>query len=762
MGTDIPITLEEFLAALGPADFAKAAATLPRHQNLPDEKVKSRLLNELINHAAIRKRLELLPVQEVAAVFQEAVLNGGCISLNQTQGNSASNGALPPELIKDMLELYFLGSVEYRQSTNGTVHEVPHVTVFPEIASAYLRNARPVLPPIFELENASEQFADSVEFFMEKSRDDQFSLQECSSEEFVSWARAAEFPIPGPDTYLPCLHAVLKGERLEERLSQLEHKPFKPWATLTEKERCRRAIVHLITNGECPLAEAYGKKLVHLLRTLEERHWFVPSAISQLLVLEEIKSGQWISELSVDELSAQLKKAFYPVLRLTGVLETARSRGKSVADRLTRDGVQALSQRIDWNHWERLAKARRRGEASGTASELEESSYLAEASGLLWEGSFEGFSNDLKKFYLSISSSPLPLTRKGDPVRRAIKLAAEASELKVETVDFLIRFGQVLKQLGNDEGSLRPGKNARSFFDEWAPEHARAVANFFWNETFDDGPIAEDLRELKRLFVLEYLGQARNGEFARLAEFWDWLEENPSQEKTAQQWRRYVDEDDEVLHSITLSIARPLGWMGLVHCSPTIDESQFVRLSPEGRSWLVNHRFEEKPRSENPAAKMTCNGLTMQCDLGLPFDLQCTFTKFAELAMSGDYSEFHFSESRLKGSVLEGGDPNELPALFSDCGVDLSEALTVLLDHVLAQVNAMSIGAASGFIEVESESLAKQVIRDDSLSSMILRCEGRILILRPGLSVKAAAAQLNKAGYPVVWEHLLDSDSGPP
>ncbi|MDP6503082.1 MAG: hypothetical protein QF886_05670, partial [Planctomycetota bacterium] len=63
MGTDIPITLEEFLAGLGPADLARAAATLPRHQNLSEDKVRFRLLNDLINHAAIRKRLDLLPVQ---------------------------------------------------------------------------------------------------------------------------------------------------------------------------------------------------------------------------------------------------------------------------------------------------------------------------------------------------------------------------------------------------------------------------------------------------------------------------------------------------------------------------------------------------------------------------------------------------------------------------------------------------------------------------------------------------------------------------
>jgi hypothetical protein len=428
-----------------------------------------------------------------------------------------------------------------------------------------------------------------------------------------------------------------------------------------------------------------------------------------------------------------------------------------VADRLTRDGVQALSQRIDWNHWERLAKARRRGEASGTASELEESSYLAEASGLLWEGSFDGFSNDLKKFYLSISSSPLPLTRKGEPVRRGIQLAAEASELKVETVDFLIRCGQVIKQLGDDEGSLRPGKKARSFFDEWAPEHARAVANFFWNETFDDGPIAEDLRELKRLFVHEYLGEARNGEFARLAEFWDWLEENPSQEKTAQQWRRYVDEDDEVLHSITLSIARPLGWLGLVHCSPTIDESQFVRLSPEGRSWLINHRFEEIPRSENPAAKFTCNGLTMQCDLGLPFGFQCTIAKYAELTMNGDYSEFRFSKSRLKESVLNGNDPNELIGLLANNGGALSDELSGLLSSVLGQINAQTLGSASGFLEFESEGLADKLMRDDALSSLVLRRAGKVIILRPDLSLPSVAGQLNEAGYPVVWGHLKDS-----
>ncbi|MDP6112030.1 MAG: hypothetical protein QGG53_09195, partial [Planctomycetota bacterium] len=102
--------------------------------------------------------------------------------------------------------------------------------------------------------------------------------------------------------------------------------------------------------------------------------------------------------------------------------------------------------------------------------------------------------------------------------------------------------------------------------------------------------------------------------------------------------------------------------------------------------------------------------------------------------------------------------PNQLPALFSSFGVEPSGALAALLNRVLAQVNAMSIGAASGFIEVESEELAEQISRDGSLSAMILRREGRILIFRPGLSMKSAAAQLNKAGYPVVWEHLADSD----
>ncbi|MDP6355315.1 MAG: hypothetical protein QF473_09455 [Planctomycetota bacterium] len=756
MGTDIPITLEEFLAGLGPADLARAAATLPRHQNLSEDKVRFRLLNDLINHAAIRKRLDLLPVQEVANVFQEAVLNGGRLSLTQAHGSSG-NGRLPPELLEDMLEQYFLGSVDHGQSVNGRIHEEPRVQVFPEIASAWLRNARPVLPPVFALENAAEPFADSVEFFMEKAREDQFSLQECSFEEFAFWVRSSEFPVAAPEAHLPCLHAVLKGERLEERLSQLEHKPFKPWDTLTEKERCRRALVHLVTNGESSLAAAYGRKLVQLLRTLEERHWFVPSAISHLLVLEEVKSGQWVSDLSLEELSAQLKTAFYPILRLTGVLETARSRGESVADRLTRDGVQALSQRIDWNHWERLAKVRRPGEISVPAQETEESSYLAEASGLVWEGSFDGFLSHLKKLYLAISVSDIPLTRKGEPDRRAIRRAAQAASLTVELAEFLIRFGQVLKHLESGSGRLLPGNSAQSFIDEWAPEQARAVASFFWNETFDDGPIAEDLRELKRVFITEYLGQARNGEFARLSEFWDWLEECPSQEKTAQRWRRYVDEDDEVLHSITVSMARPLGWLGLVHCSPTIDESQFVRLSPEGRSWLVNHRFEEQAGPKNSEGEIVSDGLSLRCDLGLPFDFLRRLSTFSTLSLEERYCDFLFTEERLKEAVLEGGNPNQLPALFSNFGVEPSDALAALLNRVLAKINAMGIEAASGLIEVESEELAEQISRDGSLSAMILRREGRILIFRPGLSMKSAAVQLNKKGYPVVWEHLADS-----
>ena len=757
MGTDIPITLEEFLAALGPADFARAAATLHRHQNVPDDKVRSRLLNELINHAAIRKRLELLPVQAVANVFQEAVLNGGCLDLDKVTGVSVDKGGLPPELLKDILERYFLGSICYRQLTNGSVHEVPYVMVFPEIASAYLRNARPELPPVFALDNAGEPFADSVEFFMEKARDDQFSLQECSFDEFATWARDANFPVTEPDAYLPCLHVVLKGERFEERLSQLEHRPFKPWDTLTEKERCRRALVHLITNRECPLVAEFGRKIVHLMRTLEEWHWFVPSAISQLLVLEEIKSGQWTIDHSPEDLTRQLEQVFYPILRLTGVLETARSRGKSIALRLTRNGVQALSQRTDWNHWKRLAKARRRGVASDTASELEESSHLATASGLLWEGSFSGFSTNLKRLYLAMSSRHLPLTRKGEAVRRKMKITAGASGLTVESADFLIRFGKALNHFENAGTGLRPGSSAGSFFDGWAPEHAKAVANFFWNETFDDGPIAEDLRELKRLFVQEFLGQARNGEFARLSEFWDWLEENPSQESTAKQWRRYVDEDDEVLHSISLAMARPLGWLGLVHCSPTIDESQFVRVSPEGRAWLVNHRFDEQLRAENIPEEMSCQGLTLQCDLGLSFSMQCTLSKFAELTLDGGYSKFQFSESRLNNSVLNGDDPNELIAIFSNYGLALSIELSALLDGVLAQVNAKTLSPSSGFIEFESEGLADQLMRDDSLSSLILKREGRVIILRPGLSLPAVATQLNEAGYPVVWGHVKDS-----
>jgi len=773
-------TLEQFVYALSPAEFARASAVLLQGRALPESEARGLLLRELEGYPSIRRRLELMPVRRVTELFTQAVLAGGYLAW-ETVHTGASG---PADAVRPLLEQYFLGTVgvpDWRPI--GLDGAGPHLVVFAEITISWLRNAPPDRPGLFALENCAESFMTAIDEALADAprgpvvhgSDDQRQAFETRARELLLSHRTCSQDCQAAAAQLL---TIVSGERLLERLAQVERRPFHRWDALSDRERCLRAFTHLVTRAEDAsedgrLRVRFAKGIVGTIRRLEAGRWYAPDTIVHLTLLEELRedlSAGSLGESSSEEAQAPsefgelvrgMRQAFYPLLRHSGVLEHAVAGGKIVAERLTRDGIAALSHRLDWKHWQKLDRARgalpRHDEPDDVSGEDaiagdQDSSYVSLQPGQPWEDRLSRFSADVKRLLLAVIGVPVSPTRKGRPARSQLRKLRKFLDWQEDYVELMFDFVVVsgLTAVGKGLGRYVPSRAAVDFLDGDPRGRGRAIAAFFWQESDDEGPISEDLRELKRVFVQDFLGAARNGEFARLGAFWDWLSEAPSQQRVASQWKRYVGDDDEALRSIVVSMVRTLAWLGLAQVSPDVDQPEFVRLSPAGDEWLVRYRFEERfATGDAPDAgiKFEDNNRLI-ADLDLPFHVLAEIALFTEPVSLADQPQFLLDEEHLRETVRSGEDPGPFRDLLLDhaAGPAPAEAME-MLQMVQGESERVSLQPAAGFLEIGDPELAERIAADPDFSRLIAAKAGEYLILRHEVGLELALEKLHRAGH---------------
>jgi len=771
-------TLEQFVTSLSPAEFARASAALLQGRALPEAEARESLLQELAGYPSIRRRLELIPVRRAAELFSQAVLAGGYLPWERVQ----SGASVPADAVRPLLEQYFLGTVgvpDWRPI--GLDRSGPHLIVFPEVTISWLRNAPPERPGLSALENCAESFMAAIdEALAEAPRGLVVHGPDDRRHFFEEYAREIPYRHPGcsQDRHgvADQLLAIATGERLMERLAQFERRPFHRWDMLADRERCLRVFTHLVTRPEDStedgkLRAQFAKGIVQTIRRLEASRWYAPDTIIHLTLLEELREdlladGRLESSprggrgpSAFGELVAGMRQAFYPLLRHSGVLEHAVSGGETVAERLTRDGIAALSPRLDWRHWQKLDRARRAPSRQDRADAVEgappadrDTAYVPLQPGQPWEDRLSRFPADVKRLLLATISVPVSPTRKGRLARsqlRELRKLLDWQEDYVELMfDFVAASGLVAASTGL--GRYTPSRAAVGFLDGDDPGHGRAVAAFFWQESDDEGPISEDLRELKRVFAQDFLGAAEAGEFARLTAFWDWLSEAPSQQRVANQWRRYVGDDDEALLSIVVSMARTLTWLGMAQVSPDIDQPEFVRLSPAGNEWLVRYRFEERFGAGHVQGK----GVKFEeddrliADLDLPFQALAEIALFTELVSVADQPQFLLNEGRLRKVVRSGEDPGRFCELLVVHAVEsVPPNAMEMLRGVQEESGKLLLQPASGFLRIGDPDLAERIAAGTGLAGLIAARAGEYLILRDDADLEFVLKELHRAGY---------------
>ncbi|MBI2191343.1 MAG: hypothetical protein HYU36_05105 [Planctomycetes bacterium] len=777
-----PQTLAQKIHALNTEELARVAASLLQGRPLPVEEAADRLFHDLVSFPAIERRLDLLPLPDAAAALRQAALSGGCLPLRHLDGRLAGE----PQALRDLLEHYFLGTVgmpDWRPLPVLPPAE-PFLMVFPEVAISFLRNDPPELPRLFALPRPAESFSEAVDRLLVEIPGDASagSLPGERPDLAVQVRRLLVRP-PGPSSHpeddIRCLAAVLSGERALERLALVEHRPFRPWNVLSDRERCGRLFLHLLasTRGDA-LWERFARRLVLVVRSLETDRWYHPRTLEHLVVLEELREeieiGQGRTRAdsgpgsglaaeppwgTLPDLLRGLEDAFHSALSYSGILETAVSGGRTVAERITGDGMAALAHRIDWAAWARLrtflehpasyGQARHAADSTPSPAATDEP-YLTLPPGRSAELRFPRFEQDLRRLLLAIVANPFSPTRRGKPARYQIRRVRKVFGWPEDYTEFLFEFAMSQELLGLHpvSGDFTPSAVAPDFLDRDAAARARAAAACFWQASFDEGPISENLRELKHLFAREFLGRAGPCQFARIDLFWDWLQEEPVQQRLAQHWRRYVDDDAEVLLSISLWMARTLAWLGLAEASPDALRPDLLRLSQAGRLGLLQHRFEfpaASPLETGRSLEFGCDGLIV-ASLELPFEAQADLCRFTHaLSLEGPL-RFRLDEDKLAEAARQGEDPACLARLLESCAPPDPRFLEPVR-RVLAKLDAIEVRPASGYLRFRDPETARRVHDLPALKPFIEASWDGGLILRPRTSLQQVLQVLHEHGF---------------
>lgn len=776
----VPQTLEQLIHSLAPKELARASASLLNGRPVAGDDAKDRLFGELAGFRAIQHRLELVPVREVAEAYEEAILAGGYLPFSNIR--ERFSGA--PDAWRNLLEQYFLGTVgEPDWSPIGLRSQEPYLIAFPEITISYLRNAPVVAPRLFELRNSGGEFMAALD---EVTAECRAEIAHAETDGAALRERIAEilgdYRICGDDgAAVSQVVAVVTGERLLERLAQIEHRAFRPWETLSDRERSLRVLTHLITwpaDGPTEqLKRELGRRVINSVRSLEAGRWYAPGSVSFLALLETLREelsrapsagsgdgGRTDAWASADlaGLAADLQATFHSMLCNSGILETADSRGKTVAERPVPEGLAALSHRVDWQNWEKLKRARQSPDASGREALPddpspdrpvgEEGPYLDLPPGQPWECRLEQFLGDVKRLLLALISIPVPSTRKGRPVRLKFRKLLGLLGWDEEYGNLVFEFadGAGLAMWNEALGRYLPTREAVRFLDGGGAEGGRPIAAHFWQGGLDEGPISENLREVKHVFVQEFLGRAEGGQFVSLRTFWDWLSDTPAQHRVARRWSQYVDEDREILNSITLTIAQTLTRMGLADASPQGEEPEFLRLSSPGRAWLVHYRFEEPLVSlVRSSAKLAFDGNgSILAPMEMPFELLAELALLARLQTMDSHARFIASESCLAEAIRQGEDPRRLLAIVEESSDGkVPPSLAEMLERVRAQALEVELQGASGFLRIPDAQTAQALASGSDLAPQIAASAGEYLILRRGVDLAQVLGWLHERGY---------------
>jgi hypothetical protein len=772
-------TLEEFVHRLTAKGLERAASALLHGRPLPEQEAKESLLREFVGYPSIQRRVEMLPVQEVTTLFRQAVAAGGYLPWTSARTGLSTSA----ETVREVLEQYFLGTVgvpDWRPI--GLVDTTAHLIVFPEIAISWLRNAPPQRPRLFSLESDADEFMAAVEKVMADTRGGQ-TLYDAEEGRQTLEKRGQESlarhktGLHDQEQFAKHLFAVVCGERLMERLAQVERRPFHHWNALSDRERCLRTFTHVLTFEEdasaTPVRRPFARRVVQTVRGLEAGRWYAPDTVYHLTLLEILREeaasrppeppgqhgeAETGPESGFGALVEEMRRAFGPVLRHCGILEHAVVHGAIVAERLTRDGLSALSHRLDWQHWEKLKRALpdRRGAHRANLPTTEgrseeDTACLSMQPGQPWEDRLVRFFRDLKRFLVALVSLPLGSTRKGRPVRSQLHKLMKLLGWQEDYAEVLFDFARSAGLVAASEALARyvPTGYAAEFLDGDAPERGRDFAAFFWQEGLDQGPISEDMRELKRVFVQEFLGRAGNGEFARLAAFWDWLADTPSQQRVIGKWKRYVGDEDDVLLSIAISMARTLTWLGMAQASPDVAQPEFLRLSPLGRSWLVHCRFDDPIDldSRNDAKAEFDQDDSFRLSLDLPLPVLAEFAVFTVPVSLADEPCFRFDEEQLRAAVRSGEDPARFLGLLRNVAGEVPAGLLKSVERIRREAGKLEMQPASGYLRIDDAEMRERILADEDMKRLVLAQAGKYVILRVGADARGVQERLHRSGY---------------
>lgn len=765
-----PQTLAQFIHRLSPTDLARAAATVLQGRVLPEEETERRLFNDLVSYQAIQRRLDLIPVKEAEVTIRSTMLAGGYLTWQSVNGGLATN----PHILQDIMERYFIGTVgkpDWRPIE--AIGRGQFIIAFPEITISYLRNHAPRLPNLFTLERPSEKFMELVDEANSHLRGEwSRSALSGKKNEFLTeigkLCRRIAPPISDQTQCAEQVFTVLSGEWLLERLAMRERRPFHPWENLDDRERCPRVLTHLLT---APEENSFARRLVHVARTLEAERWYAPDTIIHLAVLEELRecldavSGAGEHEFSESKIetvsdfaqfTGRLHNEFHSHLCNSGIIETAVSGSAVAAERLSRDGMAAISQRLDWRHWQKLRTDLDTSAETGTAIRpaeeiTDDSPYMSAAPGQSWEERDRRFLDDIRLFILALSRFPVSPTRQGRPVRLQLRQLVTRLNWSEEYADFLFDFALHTGLLTIDGASNHyvPTGSVADFLEGALAGRARAVAAYFWQESFDEGPISEDHRELKHVFVQQFLAPAGGERFARLDAFWDWLAGTPRQESVARRWRRYVDDDDEVLLSIAISMARTMTWLGLAETSPNADQPELIRLSARGRPWLAEYRFDLPAgiKADNNA-QLSLHGNEIHAGLDLPFASLQDLILFTEVESLGSPLKLRLDEDRLIESAGRGGDLGRLIKILKKHAQPApDDSVLEPIRKIQKEFDQIHLRPSAGYIQLASVGLAREIAALPELKPLLETRSGKYLLLRPGANLHHIHQIFHRNGY---------------
>jgi hypothetical protein len=239
------------------------------------------------------------------------------------------------------------------------------IILFPEIGASCLRHAPASLPPLFTIQDPSVPFLDALNALRE-------GVLQCPSPDdledpsvFSPWAvgtLAAGVPgLPDFEPMLAYLHVAFTGEARQDRRVRSHPRPVRRWENLSDVEQGHRVLHHFLAFPDgLPQRDVESRLLrraIRAARGLHTEHWYAPGTLSPLAILQELCDGSEPPQnpdvegpaksprtvASLETLVRDLARRLTPLLYYSGIVETAVSRGRVVAERLTHTGTAILS-----------------------------------------------------------------------------------------------------------------------------------------------------------------------------------------------------------------------------------------------------------------------------------------------------------------------------------------------------------------------------------------------------------------------------------